>query len=243
MSDGRGVIAMRFEGKTVIVTGAAGNLGRAAARRFAEEGASVALFGHRLEKAEAVAKELGGNHAAFGVDLTDREATKKAVAGATDRLGPVAVACAIAGGFDMGTPVHETPADAWEKMFDLNLGTLLPLLAAVTPGMIERKSGKIVTVGAYGARAGSANMGPYIAAKSAVMRVTETASAELKGHGINVNGVLPTIIDTPENRAAMPKADPGKWVTPESLARVIAFLASQEAGDIHGALIPVTGLS
>jgi len=234
---------MRFADKTVIVTGAAGNLGCAVAKKFAEEGASVALFGHRLEKVEAVAKELSGNHAAFGVDLTDREATKKAVAGVTEKLGPPAIVCAIAGGFDMGTPVHEVPAEDWQKMMDLNLGTLLSVLAAVTPGMIERGAGKIVTIGANGAKTGGKTMGPYAASKSAVMRVTESASAELKGHGINVNSVLPSIIDTPENRDAMPKADPDKWVTPESLAGVIAFLCSDDAKDIHGALVPVTGLS
>lgn len=234
---------MRFTGKTVIVTGAAGNLGRAVAKRFAEEGASVALFGHRLEKVEAVANELSGNHAAFGVDLTDREATRKAIAEVTGKLGAPDIVCAIAGGFDMGTPVHEVPAEDWQKMMDLNLGTLLSVLAAVTPGMIERGAGKIVTIGANGAKSGSKNMGPYAASKSAMMRVTESASAELKGHGININSVLPSIIDTPENREAMPKADPEKWVTPESLAGVIAFLASEDARDIHGALVPVTGLS
>ncbi|WP_370322239.1 SDR family oxidoreductase [Oricola sp.] len=234
---------MRFAGKTVIVTGAAGNLGSAVAKRFAEEGASVALFGHRLEKVEAVANELAGNHAAFGVDLTDREASKKAVAEVTEKLGPPAIVCAIAGGFDMGTPVHEVPAEDWQKMMDLNLGTLLSVLAAVTPGMIERGAGKIVTIGANGAKSGGKTMGPYAASKSAVMRVTESASAELKSHGINVNSVLPSIIDTPENRDAMPKAEPAKWVTPESLAGVIAFLCSDDAKDIHGALVPVTGLS
>ena len=234
---------MRFAGKTVIVTGAAGNLGSAVAKKFAEEGASVALFGHRLEKVEAVAKELSGDHAAFGVDLTDREATKNAIAEVSEKLGPPDIVCAIAGGFDMGTPVHEVPAEDWQKMMDRNLGTLLSVLAAVTPGMIERGAGKIVTIGANGAKTGGKTMGPYAASKSAVMRVTESASAELKGHGINVNSVLPSIIDTPENRDAMPKADPGKWVTPESLAGVIAFLCSDDAKDIHGALVPVTGLS
>ena len=234
---------MRFKGDTVIVTGAAGNLGSAVASRFAAEGASVALFGHRLEKVEKIAAALDGKHAAFGVDLTDRKATKQAVAQAAETLGPPTILCAIAGGFDMGTPVHEVAAETWQKMMDLNLGTLLSALAAVTPGMIERGAGKIVTVGANGAKTGGKTMGPYAASKSAVMRVTESASAELKGHGINVNCVLPSIIDTPENRAAMPKADPGKWVTPESLAGVIAFLCSDDAKDIHGALVPVTGLS
>jgi len=234
---------MRFKAKTVIVTGAAGNLGSAVARRFAEEGASVALFGHKLEKVQAVAAALDGDHAAFAVDLTDRDATKQAVEAASRQFGPPAILCAIAGGFDMGTPVHEVPAESWQKMMDLNLGTLLSVLAAVTPGMIERGNGKIVTVGANGAKAGGKTMGPYAASKSAVMRVTESASAELKSHGINVNSVLPSIIDTPENREAMPKADSSKWVTPESLAGVIAFLCSEDARDIHSALLPVTGLS
>lgn len=234
---------MRFEGKTVVVTGAAGNLGSALARKFAAEGASVALFGHRREKVEALAKELNGNHLAIGVDLTDREATGNAVTEATEKLGPPSILCAVAGGFDMGMPVHEVAPETWQKMMDINLGTLLSVLSAVTPGMIERGAGKIITVGANGAKTGGKTMGPYAVSKSAVMRVTESASAELRGHGINVNSVLPSIIDTPENRAAMPKADPGKWVAPESLAAVIAFLASDDAADIHGALIPVAGLS
>lgn len=234
---------MRFSGKTAIVTGAAGNLGSAVAKRLAAEGASVALFAHRRERAEEVLKQLDGKHAAFGVDLTDRAITKNAIAEASEKLGPPAILCAIAGGFGMGTPVHEVPPEDWQKMMNLNLGTLLSVMAAVTPGMIERGAGKIVTVGANGARTGGKTMGPYAASKSAVMRVTESASAELKGHGINVNSVLPSIIDTPDNRSAMPKADPGKWVTPDSLAGVIAFLCSDEAKDIHGALVPVAGLS
>lgn len=234
---------MRFEGKTVIVTGAGGNLGKAVAARFAAEGASVALFGHGEDKARALAGELAGTHLGLGVELTDREAVKRAVAEVTEKLGPPSVLCAIAGGFDMGTPVHETPAENWEAMMDRNFHSLVSTMAAVVPGMIERGAGKIITVGAKAAREGGRNMGAYAASKSAVMRVTESASAELKGHGINVNGVLPTIIDTPENRDAMPKADPAKWVAPDSLAGVIAFLASEEARDIHGALIPVSGLS
>lgn len=234
---------MRFLGKTVMVTGAAGNLGSAVAKRFAEEGATVALVGHNMEKVQKVAVGLAGNHGAFSADLTDRAATRRLVAEITEKFDAPSIVCAIAGGFAMGKAVHEAGDDDWQKMMDMNLGTLLSVLAAVTPGMIDAGEGRIVTVGANGAKTGSAKMGPYIASKSAVMRVTESAAAELKAHGINVNGVLPSTIDTPENRAAMPKVDPSKWVSPESLAAVIAFLASDDAKDIHGALIPVTGLS
>ncbi len=109
--------------------------------------------------------------------------------------------------------------------------------------MIERGGGKIVNVGAFAAQKGVAQMGAYCAAKSAVIRLTEAMAAELREKNINVNCVLPTIIDTPENRAAMPGADPARWVAAEDLARVILFLASPDARAIHGAAVPVTGLS
>jgi NAD(P)-dependent dehydrogenase (short-subunit alcohol dehydrogenase family) len=109
--------------------------------------------------------------------------------------------------------------------------------------MIAAGGGKIVNVGAFAAQKGAANMGAYIASKSAVIRLTETMAAELREKNINVNCVLPTIIDTPPNRADMPKADPRRWVAPADLANVILFLASEEARAVHGAALPVTSLS
>ncbi|MEC8163837.1 MAG: SDR family oxidoreductase, partial [Pseudomonadota bacterium] len=150
---------------------------------------------------------------------------------------------AIAGGFHMGEAVHELPKDKWDLMMDLNARTLLNTAEAVVPGMIEAGAGKIVTIGANAARQGMAAMSAYIVAKSAVIRLTESMSAELRGQGINVNCVMPSIIDTPENRAAMPDADPGDWVSPEKLANVILFLCSEEASAVHGAAVPVVGLS
>jgi NAD(P)-dependent dehydrogenase (short-subunit alcohol dehydrogenase family) len=114
---------------------------------------------------------------------------------------------------------------------------------AVVPHMVSAGGGKIVNIGAFAAQRGAANMGAYVASKRAVIRLTETMAAELREKNINVNCVLPTIIDTPENRAAMPKADPGKWVAPKDLAAVIVFLSSDAARAIHGAAIPVSGLS
>ena len=124
---------------------------------------------------------------------------------------------------------------------DLNARTLVHVAHAVVPGMCERGSGKIVTVGAAAAARGAAHMGAYCAAKSALIRLTEAMSAELKDQGINVNCVLPSIIDTPDNRSAMPDADASRWVAPQALAEVIAFLGSDGARAIHGAAIPVTG--
>lgn len=159
------------------------------------------------------------------------------------RFGRIDVLCNLAGGFRMGDPVHATPAADWDFLFGLNARTLLHMAQAVVPGMIDAGGGKIVNIGAFAAQKGAAQMGAYIASKSAVIRLTESMAAELREKNINVNCVLPTIIDTPENRNAMPGADPARWVAPQDLASVIAFLASDAARAVHGAALPVTGLS
>ena len=143
----------------------------------------------------------------------------------------------------MGESVHDTSSDIWELMNDLNVKTLINSAAAVIPGMIARGSGKIVAIGANAALRGVPGMGSYCASKSTVMRLTESMSGELREKSINVNCVMPSIIDTPTNRDAMPDADPTLWVSTDDLATVIMFLCSKEARAIHGALVPVVGLS
>lgn len=233
----------RFAGKTAIVTGATGHLGRATSLHLAQEGARLVLMGRDVGALETLSDELPGKHRVCALDLLDREAVLAAVQLAEKEFGWIDCLIAAAGGFDMGPKVHEVGADGWQNMLALNLETLLSALVAVVPGMKQRESGKIVTVGAYAALKGGAGMGPYVAAKSAVMRATESASAELKPHNINVNGVLPSVLDTPDNGNAMPGADTSKWVTLDKLAAVIAFLASDDSDAVHGALIPVTGKS
>ncbi len=230
-------------GQTVMITGAAGNLGRAVATAFRAQGAALALIdidGDGLERAYPGDQP---QHLKLTVDLGDDEALAGAVARIGDEMTGPHVLCAIAGGFHMGDSVHETGDATWRSMLALNAGTLLAAARAVVPGMIERDGGKIVAVGAAAARAGGAQMGAYVASKAAVIRLTETMALELRDHGINVNCVLPSIIDTPQNRADMPEADPARWVSPEALARVIVFLASAEADAVHGAALPVVGLS
>src|SRR6185437_10984476 len=148
----------------------------------------------------------------------------------------------IAGGFRMGEPVHETSDETWQFLFDLNAKSVLDMARAVVPKMLERRRGCIVNVAAHAALKASANMGAYVASKSVVIRLTEAMSAELRAHGINVNCVLPTTLDTPQNRQAMPSVDPARWVAPADLASIIAFLASPAARALHGAAIPVSGL-
>lgn len=222
---------MRFDQRIVMVTGAAGNLGRAVAKAFSDLGATLVLL------------DAKPGDAIVQTDLRDARSVQQAVDHTLERHERIDVLCNIAGGFRMGPSVHETPDSDWDFLFDLNAKSVLHMARAVVPAMIRSGSGKIVNVGAYAAQRGAAAMGAYIASKSAVIRITETMAAELRDKNINVNCVLPTIIDTPENRAAMPQADPRRWVAPQDLAAVIVFLASDAARAIHGAAIPVTGLS
>jgi len=222
---------MRFDDRIVMVTGAAGNLGRAVGGAFQHLGATMVLLDMKAEGP------------IIPTDLRDPTSVQRAVDRTLERHGRIDVLCNIAGGFRMGPMLHETPQADWDFLFDLNAKSILHTARAVVPGMIRNGSGKIVNVGASAAQKGVAAMGAYVASKSAVIRMTETMAAELREKNINVNCVLPTIIDTPENRAAMPGADPRRWVAPHDLAAVIVFLASDAARAVHGAAIPVSGLS
>jgi NAD(P)-dependent dehydrogenase (short-subunit alcohol dehydrogenase family) len=229
-----------FEGKTCLITGAAGNLGRAVAAAFASAGASLLLMDLDDKALRAAYGSDDKRKQLLRADVLD--ATSVAQAIAAGRLGRVGILCNLAGGFRMGQLVHETSEDTWELMLGLNAKSVINTARAVVPGMLAAGQGKIVSIAAIAALGGKENMGAYSASKSAVIRLTESMSAELREKGINVNCILPSIIDTPQNRAAMSKADPRRWVAPEALAEVILFLASDAARAIHGAAIPVSGL-
>ena len=219
-----------FTGKRVLVTGSAGVAGRAVASAFQAAGATVA--GVDIVDDEAPWPTIVA-------DLIDPEGAASAVA----QAGVIDVLANIAGGFTMGDDIVGTTDDTWDFMMNLNARTALNMCRAAVPGMVSSGTGKIVNVGARGALRGAAAMGAYIASKSVVIRLTETLSDELKRKGINVNCILPSIIDTPRNRADMPKAKFAEWVSPEAIADVVLFLASPAADAIHGASIPVEGLS
>lgn len=227
----------------VMITGAAGNLGRGVAQAFAAQGAKLVLADLKREALAATYGEEGADRLYAPVNLLEQAQVTAAVESAVARFGRIDVLCNIAGGFRMGKPVHELPDADWNFMLDINARTVLHAARAVVPRMLAQGGGKIINIGAFAAQKGAAEMGPYIAAKSAVIRLTETMAAELRAKGINVNCILPTIIDTPENRKAMPDADPANWVPVADIAATIAFLASDGAKSIHGAAIPVTGLS
>lgn len=219
-----------FRSKRVVVTGAAGALGSSVASAFHNEGADV--IGIDVVDFEAP-------YETRRTDLISKEDTEREF----KDIGSVDVLANIAGGFTMGDSVADTADDTWDFMLNLNSRTVLNTVRAVVPGMIENRAGKIINVGARNGQRGVGQMAAYSASKSVVIRLTECLADELKGEGINVNCILPSIIDTPTNRNDMPNSDFSKWVTPEAMAKVVLFLASSAADPIHGASIPVEGLS
>jgi 3-oxoacyl-[acyl-carrier protein] reductase len=223
------------DGKVVVVTGALGALGKVVAEIALARGARVAGIDHATSQAAAAANriELGG------VDLTDRTQAKKAVEAVAGHFGRLDVLVNIAGGFAFEA-VAEGDPKTWQRMYALNVLTALNASQAAIPHLAASSSGRIVNVGAMGALQAGAGMGPYAASKAGVHRLTEALAAEWKGK-ITVNAVLPSTIDTAANRASMPRADFKKWVTPEELANVILFLASDGASAVTGALLPVSG--
>jgi NAD(P)-dependent dehydrogenase (short-subunit alcohol dehydrogenase family) len=229
--------------QVVMITGAAGTLGKAVAAAFAGAGARLVLVDIAAKALEAAYGAESDAKLPLVVDLADRTAINGALGAAKKKFGPVQVVCNIAGGFNMGPAVHETTDDFWNHLMSLNAGSVLNVARAVVPDMIAANYGKIVNVGAMGGVTGKGNMAAYSASKSVVARLTESLSAELREHGVNVNCVLPSIIDGPANRADMPNADFNRWVAPADLAEVILFLASDKARAIHGASVPVVGLS
>lgn len=226
-------------GRVFVITGASGVLGFAVAKAAAEQGARVAMIDH--------AKDLppgapSGPDALVqcGVDLTDANAAGAAIDAVADRFGGVDALLNIAGGFRWEK--HEGGDwQTWHRLFLLNVQTAANASRAAIPHLKRSAAGRIVSVGANGALKASLGMGAYAASKAGVHSMTQALAEELKGDGVTVNAVLPSIIDTPANRRDMPDADFSRWVTAEALADVIAFLLSDGARAITGAGIPVSG--
>lgn len=221
-----------MQGKVIVITGGFGGLGRAAGNVVCEMGATTVLIDYAPAPAVAEGIALGG------VDLTNAEAANAAIKAARDAAGRIDALFNIAGGFAWSA-VGDSALDTWEKMFAINTKTAVNASKAALPFLIEAK-GAIVNVGANGALKAGAGFGPYAASKQGVHKLTEAMAEELKGK-VRVNAVLPSTLDTPANRKDMPNADFSAWVKPGDLARVMLFLASDDARDVTGALIPVIG--
>ncbi|WP_374572147.1 SDR family NAD(P)-dependent oxidoreductase [Phenylobacterium sp.] len=230
-----------MSGRVVVVTGAFGALGSAVAWAAAEEGARVALIDFAATPPAGLIEACGPDaFAQGGVDLTDPAATQAAVDAVAERFGGIDVLLNIAGGFRWETLEGGSP-DSWRRLFGMNVESTANASRAAIPHLRRSAAGRIVNVGADGAVKAATGMGAYAAAKAGVHKLTEALAEELKADGVTVNAVLPSIIDTPANRADMPDADFAAWVKPADLAAVMLFLASEKAGAVTGALVPVTG--
>lgn len=216
----------------VIVTGAFGHLGSVVANHFEAQGAKVA----RVDYAPAPTDDP----ASFGgVDLADEAAAQATFDAVVEQLGTPSVLVNIAGGFVWEAMADGSPA-TWERMFRMNTLTAATMCKVALATLSEQSGAAIINIGAGAAAKADAGMGAYAASKAGVARLTESLAAELAGKDVTVNAVLPTIIDTPTNRADMADADFSTWVRPEDIARVIGFLASDQARCITGASIPVS---
>lgn len=220
--------------RVIAITGGHGVLGRAVVEAALADGLNVAVIDHaRGRSVPDGVLELGG------VDLTDGAAAERAMSEVAERFGRIDALLNIAGGFVWQTVDDAEPA--WDRMFALNVTTALNATRAALSHLKRSDEGRVVNVGANGALKAAAGMGAYAASKAGVHRLTESLAEELKDTSVTVNAVLPSILDTAQNRKDMPDADPAKWVQPSDLARVMLFVASPDSRAITGALIPVTG--
>lgn len=231
-----------FTGQVVIVTGAGGNLGLAMTQALASRGATLALADRQQANLDRAAAGLGGAERLLiaGADVRTRDGATRIVAETLARFGRVDALVNTVGTFKMAK-VADAAADDWTQLMDLNALSALRLSEAVLAPMRAQDYGRIVHIAAAAGQRSFAGASVYAASKAAVLRITEAVSDENKAHGITANCVLPGTIDTPQNRADMPQADPSLWVSPHDIAAVVAFLVSREAGAVTGAAIPVTG--
>ena len=246
-----------FEGRTVIVTGGGGGIGGAACRRFATAGARVAVLDRNAEAAGKVADDIraaGGAAEAIACDITDRASVDAAVAGATEKLGPIDVLVNNAG-WDIFKPFTKTEPSQWDRLIAINLVGALHMHHAVLPGMVERRRGRIVNVSSDAARVGSSGEAVYAACKGGLVAFSKTIAREHARHGITVNVVCPGPTDTalfadykegagnPEKLVeAFTRSIPlGRIGQPDDLPGAILFFASDDAAYITGQVLSVSG--
>jgi len=228
---------MNLSGKVFVVTGADGALGSALAATLNAYGAKVALLAHSSaapNNQPADAWQYGG------IDLTQESAARSAMERVAKDAGRIDGLINVAGGFHW-EKLQDGTIDSWDTMYKVNLRTAVIACQAALPHLLRAGRGRIINIGAIGALKASAGMGPYAASKAGVAQLTEALADELKDRGITVNAILPSTLDTPKNRKDMPQADFKSWVTLNEAAEVIAFLLSEKASAVTGALIPVAG--
>lgn len=221
--------------RSIVITGGFGALGQVVAAAFASQGDNVA----RIDFSALAPKPIERCLDLAGVDLTDAGAVDAAVRAVLKEFDGIDVLINIAGGFAWETMESGAPA-TWQRMFATNLFSNVMMTKAALGALKQSPAGRIINIGAGAAVQAAAGMGAYAASKAGVHRLTEALACELAGSTVTANAILPSIIDTPANRADMPDADTSQWVQPQAIADAILFLASRAARSINGALIPVT---
>ena len=230
--------------KVVLISGATGALGSAVTREFAQTDARLVLTARSEQKLERLIAKAGltaERTFTMAADVTQPHGVRELVDAAVAHFGRVDVLLNTTGGWAGGTPVAETSVEEWDHMLGLNLRSAFLLSRAVLPLMLEAGWGRIVHVSSRTAVAPRAKRAAYAVSKMGLITLTEVIAAEVKGSGVTANVILPSVIDTPANRASMPKADPSKWVPPERIAATMRFLCSDAATSINGARIPIYG--
>ena len=230
--------------KTVLVAGGTGGLGRAVSLAFLEKGYRVAVTYWVQEEWDALqnvagakAQQLEGYH----VDVTDETAVSGLIANIIGKHGRLNVLVNTVGGYAGGVKLWELETKVFDKLLALNLRSGFVLCKAAVPVMLKQGSGAIVNIAAKAAFDHASGAAAYAASKAAALAMIDSLAADLRGSGVRVNSILPSIIDTEANRKAMPGSDFAKWPKPEEIARVILFLCSDDAKVVHGAALPVYG--
>lgn len=232
---------METKTRTIVVAGGTGALGGSVVRAFLATGARVIATFVKQTEYDALAKQAGGGLTGVLLDVTDDSAVAKFVAETESRNGAIDALVIAVGGYAGGKQLWETDLATYELMLSLNLRAAFVMTRAVLPGMIRQNRGAIVNVASkagYGHAAGAAM---YAASKAGVMALFDSLAEEVKPYNINVNSIVPSIMDTPANRRAMPKADFNVWPKTDDIAKVVVYLCSDEARVIHGAAVPVYG--
>jgi len=235
-----------FSDKVVLVAGGTGGLVRAVSLAFLQEGAKVVVTFRDQTEFDALKSEAAENGRSLegqSVDVTDETAVRQFVGGILSEHGRLDVLVNAVGGYASGVPLWELESKVFDRMLALNLRSGFVLARAVVPAMLKQKSGAIISVASKSAVDHAAGAGAYVGSKAAAVAMMDSLAADLKGTGVRVNSILPSIIDTEANRKAIPNADFAQWPKPEDIARVILFLCSEDAKLIHGAAVPVYGNS
>jgi NAD(P)-dependent dehydrogenase (short-subunit alcohol dehydrogenase family) len=230
----------QFRAKTVLVAGGTGGLGYAVSVAFLKEGAAVYVT-YRSEEEFSALRRLSGEGAERLRGLRADVTSEKETGELFREIGRLDILVNAVGAYAGGTPLWETGLDTFERMLSLNLRSGFLLARSAVPAMLRQRSGVIVNISSRSAVDHAAGASAYAASKAAALAMIDSLAADLKGTGVRVNTVLPSIIDTESNRRAMPGADHSKWPKPEEIARVILFLSSEAAGLLHGAAVPVYG--